>query len=127
MCILEFLNLTIKKSTLQIGFACLNIGYFTNSSIFNSKYPPSEMHLLFKFYQILLNYSHHCTVGNSNFLQTNLESPGKITFYKESAPLNSSERIQEWYEWKKMQNEATDLIWAGYSYYGSALPSSGCT
>ena len=67
-------------------------------------YPPSEMHLLFKFYQILLNYSHHCTVGNSNFLQTNLESPGKITFYKESAALNSSERIQEWYEWKKMQN-----------------------
>ena len=116
MCILEFLNLTIKKSTLQIVFACLNIG---------SKYPPSEMHLLFKFYQILLNYSHHCTVRNSNFLQTNLESPGKINFYKKSAALNSSEYTG--YEGKKMQKAATDLFWAGYSYYGSGLLSSGCT
>ena len=91
MCILEFLNLTIKKSTLQIVFACLNIG---------SKYPPSEMHLLFKFYQILLNYSHHCTVRNSNFLQTNLESPGKINFHKESAALYSFESIRDMNERK---------------------------
>ena len=100
MCILEFLNLTNKKSTLQIVFACLNIGCFTNSSIFNSEYPPSEMHLLFKFYQILLNYSHHCTVRNSNFLQTNLESPGKINFHKESAALYSFESIRDMNERK---------------------------
>ena len=109
MCILEFLHLTIKKSV----FACLNIGYFTNSSIFNSKYSPSAMLLLFKFYQILLNYSHHCTVHNSIFLQTNLESPGKINFYIESAALN----VEIAFSWAfQMKENVKSGHWSVYSY-----------